>query len=120
MLTAFAVALARQGLPGVLRRRGALAFLGAASYGLYLIHQHVGVALLHSLPPMSALGGALAAVAIAAGCSAVALASFRWIETPVSRAIRARLGPAPAREGEGRSCLAAAETPRLAGALIRR
>jgi peptidoglycan/LPS O-acetylase OafA/YrhL len=64
--------------------------IGVASYGFYLIHQFVGVAILHSLPPMNALGGAIAAVAVAAGCTAVAVASFRWIETPASRAIRAR------------------------------
>jgi len=87
--------------------------IGAASYGLYLIHQNVGVAILHSLPPMSAAGGALAAVAVAAGCAAVAVASFRWIETPLSRALRARLAPARAPEGQARSCPPAAETPKL-------
>jgi peptidoglycan/LPS O-acetylase OafA/YrhL len=68
-----------------------VATLGVASYGLYLIHQNVGVAILHSLPPLNGAQGALAAAAVAAGCAAVAVASFRWIETPVSRAIRARL-----------------------------
>jgi peptidoglycan/LPS O-acetylase OafA/YrhL len=88
--------------------------IGAASYGLYLIHENVGVSILHSLPSMGAAAGAIAAVAVAAGCCAVAVASFRWIETPVSRLIRTRLSWAvreravagewqrAARTGEGR------------------
>jgi len=66
-----------------------MVMIGVASYGLYLIHQNVGVAILHSLPPMNGVGGAIAAVAVAAACTAVAVASFRWIEAPASRAIRA-------------------------------
>jgi peptidoglycan/LPS O-acetylase OafA/YrhL len=69
--------------------------IGVASYGLYLLHQYVGVAILHSLPPMNAAGGAMAAASVAAGCAAVAAASFRWIETPASRAIRLRLLSTP-------------------------
>lgn len=65
-----------------------IVMIGAASYGLYLIHENVGVSILHSLPPMNGLGGAIAAVAVAAACCAVAVASFRWIEAPVSRRIR--------------------------------
>jgi peptidoglycan/LPS O-acetylase OafA/YrhL len=68
-----------------------LAQIGAASYGLYLLHQNVGVAILHSLPPLKAAGGAIAVIVVAAGCVAVALASFRWIETPLARVIRTRL-----------------------------
>jgi peptidoglycan/LPS O-acetylase OafA/YrhL len=67
-----------------------IVMIGGASYGLYLIHQNVGVAILHSLPPMNAIVGAIAAASVAAGCTAVAVASFRWIETPASRALRAR------------------------------
>jgi peptidoglycan/LPS O-acetylase OafA/YrhL len=78
---------------------GPMAGIGSASYGLYLLHQNVGVAILHSLPPMRATGGALAATAVAAGCTVVAVASFRWIETPLSRALRARLVPARGRTG---------------------
>jgi len=68
-----------------------MAGIGVASYGLYLLHQNVGVAILHSLPPLKALGGAIAVIAVAAGCAGVAVASFRWIETPLARAIRTRL-----------------------------
>lgn len=68
-----------------------MVMIGAASYGLYLIHENVGVAILHSLPPMNGVGGAIAAVAVAAGCAVLAVASFRWIEAPVSHLIRARL-----------------------------
>lgn len=75
-----------------------MVMIGAASYGLYLVHENVGIAILHSLPSLNAVGGALAAVAVAAGCAAVAVASFRWIETPVSRAIRVRFLTAPTRE----------------------
>lgn len=65
--------------------------IGAASYGLYLIHENVGVAVLHALPPMGAAAGICAAAAVAAGCVALALVSFRWIERPLSRLIRAWL-----------------------------
>jgi len=75
-----------------------MVMIGVASYGLYLIHQNVGVAILHSLPPMNEVGGAIAAVAVATGCTAVAVASFRWIEAPASRAIRARFLSARMRE----------------------
>jgi peptidoglycan/LPS O-acetylase OafA/YrhL len=68
--------------------------IGRASYGLYLIHQNVGVAILHSLPPMNGAVGAIAATAVAAACTGVAVASFRWIETPASRAIRDLFLPA--------------------------
>lgn len=77
--------------------------IGVASYGLYLIHENVGVSILHSLPPMNAVGGAIAVVAVAAGCTAAALASFRWIETPVSRSIRARLLSTPKGARDARS-----------------
>ena len=73
--------------------------IGVASYGLYLLHQNVGVAILHSLPHMGEMDGAVAAVAVAAACTAVALTSFRWIESPASRAIRGWL---LASEGEPR------------------
>jgi peptidoglycan/LPS O-acetylase OafA/YrhL len=68
-----------------------IVMIGGASYGLYLLHENVGVALLHSLPPMNGIVGAIAAASVAAGCSAAAVASFRWIEAPASRAIRLRL-----------------------------
>ena len=72
--------------------------IGAASYGLYLLHENVGVAILHSLPPMNQVAGAIAAVAVGAGCTAVAVGSFRWIEAPVSRVMRERLLSAPKHE----------------------
>lgn len=65
--------------------------IGAASYGLYLIHENVGVAILHSLPPLNLAEGAIAALAVAAACTALAVASFRWIEAPASHALRAAL-----------------------------
>lgn len=79
--------------------------VGVASYGLYLVHQNVGVAILHSLSPMNAVRGAIAASAVAAACTAVAVASFRWIEEPASRAIRARLLSARRRERHDRGDL---------------
>jgi peptidoglycan/LPS O-acetylase OafA/YrhL len=75
-----------------------MVMIGVTSYGLYLIHQYAGVAILHSLPPLNMVGGAVAAVAVAAGCTAVAMASFQWIEEPASRAIRARLLSARVRQ----------------------
>ncbi|HEV2227958.1 MAG TPA: acyltransferase [Steroidobacteraceae bacterium] len=85
----FAAALWLRPLVSVLSCKP-LVTIGAASYGLYLIHQNVGVAILHALPSMGAVSGAIAAGAVAAGCTVVAVASFRWIEVPASRAIRAR------------------------------
>jgi peptidoglycan/LPS O-acetylase OafA/YrhL len=95
-----------------------MAKIGAASYGLYLLHENVGVAILHGLPPMQAVGGAVAVILLAAGCTAVALASFRWIETPLSRALRSRLLPVPVRAstatpGSTRSARPAAHGRRL-------
>jgi peptidoglycan/LPS O-acetylase OafA/YrhL len=69
--------------------------IGVASYGLYLVHQNVGVAILHSLPPLNALGGAMAVAVVAAGCTALAVISFRWVEEPASRVIRSWLLPTP-------------------------
>jgi peptidoglycan/LPS O-acetylase OafA/YrhL len=76
-----------------------IAGIGVASYGLYLLHQNVGVAILHSLPPMTVAGGALTVILVAAGCTAVAVASFRWIEAPLSRAMRSRLLAVARRSG---------------------
>lgn len=75
-----------------------MVMVGVASYGLYLIHENVGVSILHSLPPTNEVGGAIAVVAVTFGCTAVAIASFRWIETPVSRAVRRWLILAGTRE----------------------
>lgn len=93
---------------------GPMARIGVASYGLYLLHQNVGVAILHCLPPMKAPAGATAAIAVATGCTAVALRSFRWIEAPLMRAIRALLLPARVRAtvatpGSARAAHAAAD-----------
>jgi peptidoglycan/LPS O-acetylase OafA/YrhL len=46
-----------------------IVMIGGASYGLYLLHQNVGVAILHSLPPMNGIVGAIAAASVAAGCT---------------------------------------------------
>lgn len=92
----FAAAIWLSPFAGLLASRP-VARIGVASYGLYLLHQNVGVAILHILPPMTSAGGAGAVILVAAGCTAVAVASFRWIETPLSRAIRSRLLPLPVR-----------------------
>ena len=92
----FAAAIWPGPFAGVLAARP-MAGIGVASYGLYLLHQNVGVAILHSLPALTAVGGALAAIGVAAGCTAVAAASFRWIETPLARVLRVRLLPAGTR-----------------------
>lgn len=83
----FAAAIWFRPLAAVLSWRP-IVMIGGASYGLYLIHQNVGVAILHSLPPMNGVVGAIAATSVAAACTGVAVASFRWIETPASRVIR--------------------------------
>ena len=84
-------------------RHPALIWLGAISYPLYLIHQHLGYALMAQL---EALGAApwLALVVTIAAALAVAEAIHRWVETPSLGAIRgwwkarssAQLTPEPA------------------------
>ncbi|HWW82946.1 MAG TPA: hypothetical protein VNZ26_05045, partial [Vicinamibacterales bacterium] len=93
----FAAAIWFRPLVSVLSWRP-IVVIGAASYGLYLIHQNVGVAILDSLPPMSGVLGAIAATSVAAACTGVAVASFRWIETPASRVIRELFLPAQRRD----------------------
>ena len=93
----FAAAIWFRPLVSVLTWRP-IVLIGGASYGLYLIHQNLGVAILHSLPPMRGVPGAIAATAVAAACTGVAVASFRWIETPASRFIRDLLLSARRRE----------------------
>ena len=93
----FAAAIWFRPLVSVLSWRP-IVVIGAASYGLYLIHQNVGVAILASLPPMNGVLGAIAATSVAAACTGVAVASFRWIETPASRVIRELFLPARRRD----------------------
>jgi peptidoglycan/LPS O-acetylase OafA/YrhL len=71
-----------------------LVAVGAASYGLYLVHQYVGIALLNALPVRlfsGALWGAVAVAAVLGFCIAMSIASFRRIESPLSRLILNRL-----------------------------
>ena len=106
----FAAAIWFRPLASVLSWRP-IVVIGGASYGLYLIHQNLGVAILHSLPPMNGVVGALAAISVAAGCAGLAVASFRWIETPASRLIRDLLLPARRRERHHAEGDAHARTP---------
>jgi len=73
--------------------------VGVASYGLYLVHQYVGVTLLHNLPNawFASKWTALAAVAtlIVVLCFATRL-SHRHIETPLGRLITGILRRRPA------------------------
>jgi peptidoglycan/LPS O-acetylase OafA/YrhL len=64
--------------------------VGIASYGLYLLHQNVGLAFIHALPafPQShSLGPILEALLTMLGCAVIAYASFILIETPANKAL---------------------------------
>ncbi len=84
-------------------RHPALIWLGAISYPLYLIHQHLGYALIARLETLGAAPW-LALIVTLAAALAVAEAIHRWAETPSLSAIRgwwkarrsARLTPEPA------------------------
>ena len=87
---------------GWLRQR-LLIWLGAISYPLYLIHQHLGYALIARLEALGA-GPWLALVLTIAAALAASEAIHRWVEAPSLGAIRqlwkarstARLTPEPA------------------------
>jgi len=67
-----------------------LAAVGISSYGLYLLHQHVGVAIIHALPMyfhVHPAAGVAAALLTMLGCAVVAYASFILIETPANKAL---------------------------------
>jgi len=68
--------------------------VGVASYGLYLVHQYVGVTILHRLPSSSFSSKWLALVAVAGLITLlcmVARLSYRYIETPLGRLITGSL-----------------------------
>ncbi len=67
-----------------IRATPAVLTIGALTYPLYLIHQHVGYALIDSLAPLAGSGNALA---ISVGCVViVAFVVQRWLE-PAGRAM---------------------------------
>lgn len=73
-----------------------LTALGRASYGYYLIHQNVGLALLTTGGALALLPGLAAPVACLGVIGMLALASRRYLEAPIERAIKARIRrPAP-------------------------
>lgn len=77
-----------------------LVLIGTSSYGFYLLHQDVGVTLLHALPAYfheRPLVGALAALLLIAALAIVARLSFVFIEQRASAVLlRALLPPRPA------------------------
>lgn len=78
----------------------ALARLGVASYSLYLVHQHVGVTLLHALAPSSPAWFPLAVVLVTLALVAVAFVTWRAVEEPGRRWLTRVLLP---RERVGRA-----------------
>jgi peptidoglycan/LPS O-acetylase OafA/YrhL len=67
-----------------------LVTVGISSYGLYLLHQHFGVAVIHALPRYFSIhpaAGIAMALLTMLGCAAVAYASFILIETPATQAL---------------------------------
>jgi peptidoglycan/LPS O-acetylase OafA/YrhL len=79
-----------------------LAAPGRASYGIYLLHQNIGLIALAQ--PWAAVGGVLAPVAVFAAVVGIAMTSYRWIEQPLQarlkRALAARR-PAPRPPADG-------------------
>lgn len=76
-----------------------LAAPGRASYGIYLLHQNVGLAALSA--GWAAAGGLLAPLAVFAAVTAVAMLSYRHVELPLQAALkriafRRAAGPATA------------------------
>jgi peptidoglycan/LPS O-acetylase OafA/YrhL len=64
--------------------------VGAASYGLYLLHQMVGVALIHWLGTLTSLRGMVSLwipVAVAGFMIVIARGIFKWWEAPLNRRI---------------------------------
>jgi peptidoglycan/LPS O-acetylase OafA/YrhL len=67
-----------------------LVAVGISSYGLYLLHQQFGVAIIHALPdyfhlhPAAGIGAALLTML---GCAGIAYVSFILIETPANKAL---------------------------------
>ncbi len=69
--------------------------LGVASYGLYLVHQNVGVLLIEHIAAAFNLSGWASvpvALAVIAGLIALSILSFRLIEYPLNRMMVKRLG----------------------------
>jgi peptidoglycan/LPS O-acetylase OafA/YrhL len=83
----FALAMYQPLLRRVLSRPGITA-VGIASYSLYLLHNHIGAAVLHALPasfweqPWRAAAVAFAMMPVLCALSVV---SYRYIETPLNR-----------------------------------
>jgi peptidoglycan/LPS O-acetylase OafA/YrhL len=64
--------------------------IGMSSYGLYLLHENVGLAIIHALPGFFrsySLAAIAAALLTMFGCAVVAYASFILIETPANTAL---------------------------------
>ena len=75
--------------PGVVKRALSvkpLTYVGASSYSLYLLHQKIGVSILHALPGHGAVT-ILYAFGVTALMILVASTIYRLWETPLSRAI---------------------------------
>jgi peptidoglycan/LPS O-acetylase OafA/YrhL len=64
-----------------------LAFVGAASYSLYLLHQYAGLAVVSALSRAAGLEGRAAlpvALAVTAGCVCLAVTIYRYWECPIN------------------------------------
>ena len=67
-----------------------LVTIGTASYSLYLLHQYLGIALIHEIGIETGMHGyssALIAVAVAAVLTVVSILLYRYVEAPLNRLI---------------------------------
>lgn len=73
-----------------------LTALGRASYGYYILHQNVGLALLAAGGALAFLPAPLMPLACLAVIGGLSLASRRYLEAPIEKAIKTRLRARPA------------------------
>jgi peptidoglycan/LPS O-acetylase OafA/YrhL len=85
----FLAAMHSRALQRLLSARPLVA-VGVSSYGLYFLHENVGVALIHALPGffrVHPFAGIAAALLTMAGCAGIAYASFVFVEKPANRVL---------------------------------
>jgi peptidoglycan/LPS O-acetylase OafA/YrhL len=68
---------------------------GRASYGIYLLHQNLGITVLSAAIFAGALPGLLGLLLVVLSVTIIALVVFKWIELPIQKALTRRFIEAP-------------------------